>query len=128
MFNPYKDISTIVAVDYDGTIVDEKEELIPEAVSGMYKLRGHGIRIILWSCRDKEYLESIREKLYLLGIDILKVNDNCDEVINHYGDNGRKVFAHFYYDDQSFGFRKTNWEEFVEYVIEWHRKRWPYED
>ena len=123
-FNPYKDIEfTLCAIDYDGTIVDDNEEFIPVALEGLKALKNFNIKIILWSCRPNEYLEGVKERLRKEGIEIDYINDNCEPIKERYEVESRKVFAHLYFDDQAVGFRHTDWAEFVEVAIHYHRKR-----
>ena len=95
----------IFAVDFDGTIVEDKFPEIGEAIPTVQRFirarQKMGDKFILWTCRTQEYLQMAIEYCRNVGIEFDAVNDNLPEVRTKYGDNPRKVFADFYIDDKN---------------------------
>ena len=80
-YNPYKDIkSTVCAIDYDGTLVDDNEEFVEEALAALKKLNTLNITIILWSCRTNDYLEKVKDRLNDIGVRVDLINENCSSI------------------------------------------------
>lgn len=95
----------ILAVDFDGTLVENKfpeigevNPVIWEAVSA-YKAAGW--KIILWSCRTETMLQDAVDFCAERGLIFDAVNENLPEVQAYYGGDTRKVFADMYIDDRS---------------------------
>lgn len=95
----------ILAVDFDGTLVENKfpeigevNPVIWEAVSA-YKAAGW--KIILWSCRTENMLQDAVDFCAYRGLIFDAVNENLPEVQAYYGGDTRKVFANMYIDDRS---------------------------
>lgn len=96
----------ILAVDFDGTLVENKfpgigqpDHVIAEAVRAYQKM---GWKIILWTCRTDEMLQSAVDFCAnVLDIQFDAVNDNLPEVQQYFGGNTRKVFANLYWDDRN---------------------------
>ena len=94
----------ILAIDYDGTIrkakraTDKGYELMPHCKEVLKKLYNHGFRLILWTCRSDDMLESVI--IFLKKHDILQyfecINENVKDIKWW---NTRKVFADRYIDD-----------------------------
>lgn len=123
VFNPYKDIITTVAVDFDGTLVDSDLNYYPEALEAITNMYNNGIRIILWTCRPVSFIED-----YLIGnplntFEFYRINEDCEEIKKHYSENSRKIFAHFYIDNQSLGYRELSWSDKAKIIIDWHNRR-----
>lgn len=103
----------ILAVDFDGTIVDDAFPQIgkvkPNAIESIKYLQSFGVQIILWTCRDGEYLRRALEFLFNNGIKITKANENSDSINFK---PSKKIYADYYLDDRSFpGF--PGWNEFI---------------
>jgi hypothetical protein len=95
----------IIAVDFDGTIVEDKYpeigKLKPFAKWVINALRHEGYYMILWtSRRDKELLEA-KEFLLKEGIIFDAFNESNPENIAKYGCDTRKIFADLYIDDKN---------------------------
>lgn len=95
----------IIAVDFDGTIVDDKYPFIgnpkPDAIETLKKLRKEGYQLILWTCRTgKELAEAVRfcsEN----GVRFDAINKSLRyNVVAHGGSDPRKVGANMYIDDR----------------------------
>lgn len=95
----------IIAVDFDGTIVEHQfpfiGELVPGAKEVLEAIQNEGHKIILWTCRTGAQLQDAAEYVERLGIDLHSVNYN--RVDDDYGSGGIKVFAHLYIDDAALG-------------------------
>ena len=101
----------IIAVDFDGTCVKDKfpdvGPSMPGAVQTLHALINRGHKIILWTCRenideDKQYLDHAVEWFEENNIELYGVNETPLED-DFRSSGGRKVFAHIYIDDRSFG-------------------------
>lgn len=95
----------ILAVDFDGTLVENKFPEIGEVNPVMWKAvsayKAAGYRIILWSCRTDTMLKDAVEFCAERGLTFDAVNENIPEVQAYYGGDTRKVFADMYIDDRS---------------------------
>lgn len=96
----------ILAVDFDGTLVENKFPNIgaPDwVISKVVKAyQEQGWKIILWTCRTDDMLqEAVDFCANTLGIQFDAVNQNLPEVQQFYGGDTRKVFANMYLDDRS---------------------------
>lgn len=93
----------IFAVDFDGTIVSHDFPAIGEptekALAVLKELQTRGHQIILWTCRDGDYLQQAVDFLTERGFAPDAINDNIDGVS---GFAERKVVADYYFDDRSF--------------------------
>lgn len=103
----------IIAVDFDGTIVENKYPEIGKPIESTIKrLRTHkanGDKLILWTCRvGKQLLEAVDFCRWDLGIEFDAVNDNLLESQLKYGDNPRKIFADEYWDDRAVQIKGCN--------------------
>ena len=100
---------TIYAIDFDGTIVEEKfpeiGELKPVAAKFIKQLQQNGHKWILWTLREGEKLDEAVKFLEAHGLHPDAVNDNLPEVqaAFAYNPNPRKVFANVYIDDHNAG-------------------------
>ena len=93
----------VLAVDFDGTIVENKwpeiGALIPKAREVINKFVVQGGKVIIWSCREGLSKE---EAIYFLmenGVYFHAFNENLPERIHAYGNDCRKVGADLYVDD-----------------------------
>lgn len=95
----------IYAVDFDGTIVEDKFPEIGGAILPVQRFikarKAQGDKFILWTCRTKDYLQKAIDYCESVGIKFDAVNENLPEIMDTYGDNPRKVFADFYIDDKN---------------------------
>lgn len=95
----------IVAVDFDGTLVMDQYPMIGPPYNDLFelckKLRTLGVKIVLWTCRDGEFLKDAVEFCAANGLEFDAVNQNIPEVQELYGGDTRKVFADVYIDDKA---------------------------
>ncbi len=97
----------IIAVDFDGTIVQDKYPEIglmqPYARRVINALFDSGHYIIIWTCRNGDLaLEAVN---YLLEKKVLfnRFNDHEPHNNRQYPGDTRKVYADVYIDDRNFG-------------------------
>lgn len=99
----------IVAVDFDGTIVEDRFPDIGKPIRGMVDLlktlQSKDVKLILWTCRDNDTedrsLDRAVEFCKSLGIVFDAVNTNIPETISMFNNDTRKVYADVYLDDKS---------------------------
>lgn len=98
---------TIYAIDFDGTIVQNKFSDIgpanPEAIDFIKGIQARGDKWILWTMREGDNLMQAMDWLAFRGLHPDAVNDNLPELKELYGNNPRKVFANVYIDDHNAG-------------------------
>ena len=95
----------IVAIDFDGTLVTDKYPEIGDANAAMVDvIKAHklsGDKIVLWTCRNGEFLTEAIRWCETHGIDLDGVNANLPEIQEKYGGDTRKLSADIYYDDRA---------------------------
>ena len=95
----------IAAVDFDGTIVEDKYPGIgrvnEKTVRYIKHLKRNGYRLILWTCRSDNDLIKAVEFCRNIGIVFDAINDNLPEIKAKYQNNSRKIFANIYIDDRA---------------------------
>jgi hydroxymethylpyrimidine pyrophosphatase-like HAD family hydrolase len=98
--------SLIIAVDFDGTIVEHRYPAIgrtrPLAFQVLKALQANGHRLILWSHRAGKKLEDAVEFCKSHGLEFYAVNKNFPEEIWNENDS-RKILADIYIDDRNLG-------------------------
>lgn len=109
------------AIDFDGTIVEDKFPYIgnpmPGAIEALNKLQSAGVKLILWTCRYGERLKDAIAYCSRNGIIFsdVNVNQNCG-----FDAKSPKIFADAYLDDRSFpSFTSIGWDNFIK-LIETH--------
>lgn len=96
----------IIAVDFDGTLVEDKFPEIGRPrgnmIQAIKQFQAAGIRVVLWTCRDHEALKTAvdwcREEH---GLVFDAVNENVAEVQQMFNNDTRKVYADLYIDDKT---------------------------
>lgn len=105
--------SLIIAIDFDGTIVEHRYPSIgrirPLAFETLNKLQAKGHRLILWSHRAGKKLDVAVEFCLSNGLEFYAVNKNFPEEIWE-GTDSRKILADIYIDDRNLG-GIPSWEE-----------------
>lgn len=98
---------TIYAIDFDGTIVENRfpdiGPLRSEAHWFIRQLKARGDKWVLYTMREGEHLQKALTYLWALDLAPDAVNDNLEEIKEAYGNNPRKVFANVYIDDHNAG-------------------------
>ena len=110
--------SLIIAVDFDGTIVEHRYPSIgrirPLAFETLSKLQTKGHRLILWSHRAGKRLDEAVEFCLSNGIEFYAVNKNFPEEVWDENDS-RKILADIYIDDRNLG-GIPSWEEILKMI------------
>ncbi len=96
----------IIAVDFDGTIVEDAYPGIGEprifAFETLKRLQQDGHRLILWTYRCNNKLEDAVQFCRINGIEFYAVNKSFpEEEFN--GDVSRKIMADLFIDDRNIG-------------------------
>ncbi|MCX7861938.1 MAG: hypothetical protein N2449_02975 [Bacteroidales bacterium] len=95
-----------IAVDFDGTIVENKYPLIGEekmfAIETLKQLQQRGHQIILWTYRTGKELEEAVEFCRKRGLEFYAVNNNYPEEKPEDG-LPRKINADLFIDDRNLG-------------------------
>lgn len=113
-------MSKIIAVDFDGTLVEDAYPDIGEPlkwVTGdtlfneLIRLKSKGFKIILWTCRLGKELENAVNFCKSMGLEFDAINDDLDEIKEDYVSykdwqitrypECRKVYADIYIDDKA---------------------------
>lgn len=99
----------IWAIDFDGTLaIGNRFPNIGKPNVSLIELlkmaRLQGVRLILWTSREGNYLNEAVEWCKDYGLEFDAINDNLPEKIEHMGYNSRKVVANLFIDDRSFHF------------------------
>lgn len=118
----------LIAVDFDGTIVEHKYPAIgpeiPFAIETLKKLKAERHKLILWSVREGKLLEEAVEFCRQRGLEFYAVNRDYPEEEkgqnNHYS---RKLKADLFIDDRNLG-GLPDWGTIYEMVT----KKLSYED
>jgi len=98
--------SRIIAVDFDGTLCENKYPNIGEPNDLLLGYLKHcrekySDKLILWTCRVGEKLDEAIEWCILHGLIFDTVNENLPEIIKKFGGDNRKIYADIYLDDKS---------------------------
>ena len=96
----------IIAIDFDGTIVEHRFPSIgrtrPLAFKVLKALSDRNHRLILWTYRSGPKLEEAVQFCRSHGIEFYAINKNYPE--EEWDENGsRKILADMYIDDRNFG-------------------------
>lgn len=102
----------IIAIDFDGTIVDHAFPKIgkpmPLAFEVMKGLKEKGHKLILWTCREDEgksitrqYLREAVDFCKENGVEFDAINESADDWRE--GDLRRKVYCDIFIDDRNLG-------------------------
>lgn len=98
-------MSKIIAVDFDGTLCENKWPEIGEAncdlISELIFKQQFGDKIILWTCRSGNELLDAIYWCADLGLYFDAVNENLPEIIEKFGKDTRKIYADIYIDDRA---------------------------
>lgn len=96
----------IIAVDFDGTIVEHKYPDIGDemlfAFDTLKALQKKGHRLILWTFREGEYLDEAVEFCRQQGVEFYAINKSYPEE-EFDGNISRKISADVFIDDRNVG-------------------------
>jgi hypothetical protein len=93
------------AVDFDDTITintkfPEIGELNPHADRVIRRIKENGGEIAIWTCRTGVHEIAVKNFLALHNIPYDSFNEILPSEKEHWGEGGRKIFAHCYIDDK----------------------------
>lgn len=116
----------VIAVDFDGTIVEHKYpeigEEIPFAIQTLRMLRQDGHRLILWSVREGELLDAAVEWCRERGLEFYAVNhDYPEETVENNPHFTRKLKVDVFIDDRNLG-GLPDWGTIYHMIR--HRRNW----
>lgn len=111
----------IVAIDFDGTIVEDRYPEIGKLIDGarevINKLYDEGYEIIIWSCRARVGKARAIEFLAKNGIKYHRFNESSPANLKQYNNvDTRKVYADLYIDDKGLMKPLPPWSEIYEMV------------
>lgn len=97
----------IIAVDFDGTLVEDKFPDIGEIRESVWRdvftAKQNGAKIILWTSRDHQRLKEAVEFCVSKGLHFDAINENLGECKVMFNNDTRKVYADEYWDDKAIG-------------------------
>lgn len=97
----------LIAVDFDGTIVEHRyPEIGPEipfAIQTLKMLQKEGHRLVLWSVREGKLLEDAVNFCRERGLEFYSVNSNYTEEQTDHQNFSRKLKADVFIDDRNVG-------------------------
>lgn len=97
----------IIAVDFDGTIVEHKYPKIgkekPFALATLKRLQNEGHRIALWTVREGELLQQAIDFCKERGLEFYTVNANFSDEHPEEPGYSRKIKADIFIDDRNLG-------------------------
>lgn len=109
----------IIAVDFDGTIVDDAYPKIGKAklyaFETLKRLENDGYRLILWTYRNGRTLDEAVEFCKKNGIEFYAVNNSFDGEDFDYLTQSRKINADLFIDDRNLG-GFPGWGEIYEII------------
>ena len=98
-------MSKIIAVDFDGTLFTEEYPNIGKpkwrVINWCKERQAKGDILILWTCREGEYLREAIETCKEVGLVFDFVNENVPSRIKRCGNDCRKIGADIYLDDKA---------------------------
>lgn len=99
--------SLVLAVDFDGTIVEDRYPEIgkplPFAIDTLKRLHADGHRIVLWTFRHGRPLRNAVEFLESQGVNLYAVNQSFPEESEQLDGYSRKIHADWFIDDRNIG-------------------------
>lgn len=109
----------IIAIDFDGTIVENKYpeigNLKPNVQKIINRLVAEGHYIIIWTCRsDSSDLENLKKFLHDNNILYHAINENKSNL----GFSPKpKIFANIYIDDRQLGGIPDDWNDIYNIIV-----------
>ncbi len=95
----------IIAVDFDGTLCYSNWPALGEPntvlIDYLKRWRKAGNKLILWTCRAGDALDSALSWCSEQELEFDAVNDNLPEIVEKYGNNSRKISCDYYIDDRA---------------------------
>lgn len=91
----------IIAVDYDGTLVDHSGNVNWPLIQRLKQAQQCGDTVILWTCREGQSLADALGYLRRCGFAPNLVNCNAPERVRANKSDPRKIYADVYLDDKA---------------------------
>lgn len=95
----------ILAIDFDGTIVTAEYPKLGRinqgVIKAMWEAKARGWEIIIWTCREGQYLTDAVELLNRAGIPYDYVNHHSKQALDFFDYESRKIYATLYHDDRN---------------------------
>lgn len=99
--------SKIIAVDFDGTIVEDRYPQIGKpltfAFETLLQLQKDGHRLILWTYRTGSRLKEAVDFCKSKGVEFYAVNNSFPEELFEHDKQSRKIHADLFVDDRNLG-------------------------
>lgn len=96
-----------IAVDFDGTIVDDAYPKIGAAkifaFETLIKLQSEGYRLILWTYRSGDKLKEAVDFCKKNGLEFYAINSSFEGEVFHEEMQSRKIDADYFIDDRNLG-------------------------
>lgn len=108
----------IIAVDFDGTIVEHNYPRIgneiPFAIESLLELQKEGHQLILWTYRTGDLLTEAVDYCKERGLEFYAVNQNYPE--EEFDESiSRKIYADLYIDDRNIG-GLPDWDQIFQMI------------
>lgn len=106
--------SKVIAIDFDGTIVEDKFPEVgktkPRALLVIKKLIREGHKIVIWTCRDYGIINDYLKKNFK-GMEqmFIYINENPPELRAKFGNDPRKLGADLFIDDKALFTKEVDW-------------------
>lgn len=107
----------LFAIDFDNTITEGNyhplnlnvpiRDFAKEVID---KIRDHGGKVAIWTCRTGDDAEMVKLILMDNQIRYDVFNENFPEISDEFGGESRKVFADLYIDDSGISYKATGKE------------------
>lgn len=119
------DNKLVIAIDFDGTIVEEAYPSLGKLRKGakkyINKLHNDGHIIIINTCRSGVHQNAAFKMLVGLEVEFDLMNENHPSVIAEYNSDSRKISADLYIDDKNL-VKLPSWKQKYK-LIKKHYKR-----
>ena len=123
----------IIAVDFDGTIVEHRYphigKEVPFATQALKQLQSEGHALILWTAREGKLLQEAIDFCESRGLEFFAINSNYPgEEVDEAGIRARKLHADLFIDDRAVGglpdwgaiyqvvHNRWTWRQYYEYL------------
>lgn len=97
--------NTVLAVDFDHTLC---HSVWPgtgapntQLIQKLKRVQAAGCHLVLWTCREGRLLEDAVQWCREQGLEFEAINDNPEWLKQEYGNNCRKIGAHYFLDDRA---------------------------
>lgn len=104
----------VIAIDFDGTIVEDKFPEIgktkPRALLVIKKLIREGHTIVIWTCRNYGIINDFIKKNFK-GMEqiFIYINENPPDLRAKFGNDPRKLGADLFIDDKALFTKEVDW-------------------